>query len=230
MKLLPLLLLPLMLAVAGTGCARDADDSVASRVEGQVQRGLDEARGRLATEPMELHADGEPDAEIDPDGTFRVDGKVVATTPEQRALLQAYHGELVGIAEAGIAIGGQAAALAGTAVKEAIRGIFSGNPDDVEKRVEVEARKIEVDAERICLRVAALKQAQDRAAAAIPEFAPYATMTNSDVEECRADTGHARVELDVGDDGDADAASGDTGMDPAEEADAAAEAANESGN
>jgi hypothetical protein len=226
MKMLPLLLLPLMLLAAGTGCARDAEDTVATGVEGQVQRGLEEARERLATEPMELEADGQPKAEIDPDGTFRVDGKVVQTTPEQRALLVAYHGELVGIADAGIAIGGQAAALAGTAVKEAIRGIFSGNPDDVEKRVEVEARKIEVDAERICLRVAALKQAQDRAAAALPEFAPYATITTDDVEECRADTGRANIDLDIDGDEAAPANDADTGMDPAEEADAAADAGN----
>lgn len=226
MKMLPIFLLPLLLLAAGTGCARDADEAVASGVERQVQRGLEEARGRLSTEPMELHADGEPDAEIDPDGTFRIDGKVVETTPEQRAFLVAYHGELVGIAEAGIAIGGQAVAIAGTAVKEAFRGIFSGNPDDVEKRVEVETKKIELEAERICLRVAALKQAQDRAAAAIPAFGPYATITTEDVQECRADTGHAKVDLDIGGNDDTPADDADTGMDPAEEADAAADAGN----
>src|SRR5690606_18668141 len=83
-----------------------------------------------------------PKAEITPQGELLIEGKPVATTPEQRALLLEYRGQVIGIAETGMVIGAKAADMAGAAITESLGAIFSGNTDAIEKKVEAEAEKI----------------------------------------------------------------------------------------
>ena len=71
----------------------------------------------------------------------------------------------------------------GLAAGEAIKGIFSGNTDQIEQRVNAEAKKLEERATQICDQLPALLATQQQLAAAIPEFKPYATMDQSDIDE-----------------------------------------------
>lgn len=103
----------------------------------------------------------------------------------QRTLLVAYHRELGGIADAGIATGKEGAKLAGKAVGAAVKGIFSGNPDQIDKQIEAEAKKVEAEAMKICDRLPGLYKAQQDLAAALPAFQPYASMDEGDAEDCR---------------------------------------------
>lgn len=57
---------------------------------------------------VKLDATGHPRAEVSAKGDFIVDGKAVPVNDQQRALLVAYHRELGGIADAGIATGRKA--------------------------------------------------------------------------------------------------------------------------
>lgn len=134
-----------------------------------------------------LRADGHPKAEITAAGDLKIDGKVVAVDASQRALLQTYHREMNAMAADGLAIGKQGAALAGKAVSEAIKGAISGNADDVESKVEAEAQKIEQQAMQLCKRLVTVKSSQDALAASLPEFKPYATIGQSDVDDCGSD-------------------------------------------
>lgn len=131
--------------------------------------------------------DGRPRAEISPKGDLLVDGRTVATTPAQRAMLLEYRGQVIGVAEAGMAIGSKAADLAGSAVKESIGALFSGDTGAIEKRVEAEAMKLKAEARVLCDQLPPMLATQQKLAASLPEFKPYATMTRDDVDDCAKD-------------------------------------------
>ena len=132
--------------------------------------------------------DGRSKAEITPAGDFLVDGKAIAITPAQRALLVQYRRDVIVVADAGMLIGVRGADLAGKAMKEAVLGALSGDADKIEQKIEGEAKALEADAHRLCGALPALLASQDRLAASLPEFAPYATMDQDDVEDCLEET------------------------------------------
>ena len=129
--------------------------------------------------------DNKPKAEITPQGDLLIDGKAVAVTPEQRALLKEHRQRVAEVALAGVAIGMQGADLATKAVAESLKGVFTGNTDDIEKRIEAEADKIRQSTVVLCDRLPAMRESQQKLAQSLPAFAPYATMTQDDVDDCR---------------------------------------------
>lgn len=175
-------------APPASGTASDAN-APSTALGRMVASATDEARQELATQNIDLSATGHPKAEITPAGELLIDGKAVATTDAQRKLLQDYRKGIIDVAEAGMAIGTQSADLAGKAVAEAISGIFSGEPDRIEQRVHAEAKKIETSALMLCERLPALKEAQDRLSASLPEFAPYASLDMKNIRDCVASIG-----------------------------------------
>lgn len=192
--------------------------------------GSAEVSGALWGRNLTLKATGHPKAEISASGDFIVDGKAVAVTDAQRALVVAYHRELGGIADAGIATGKEGAKLAGKAVGAAVKGLLSGNPDQIDQQIEAEAKKVEAEALKICDRLPGLYKAQQDLAAALPAFRPYAGMDLGDTQDCRSrQAGSHEAGQDVGRAiGQAVKGNGDApaGRNAAEEADVAA-AANE---
>lgn len=216
--------LALALSAPLLGCGNDATQDPADEpktIIGQaVKQATDEARKEIAKENFSIGSDGMPKAEITPAGDLLIDGKSVTTTPEQKALAMAYRQELTAIAQAGIGVGVQGADLAGKAAAEAIKGVFSGNTDEIEQRIEKEAEGVKAAAKQLCDRLPGLKAAQDKLAAAVPEFRPYARMDDNDVKDCHVDAGDGlNMDSDVAnDDG---SSSGDGDMNAAEEAEAA---------
>jgi hypothetical protein len=162
----------LLLAACSKGGDADGDATKSSALWGQN---------------LKLNASGHPRAEVSAKGDFIVDGKPVTVTDAQRALLVAYHRELGGIADAGIATGKEGAKLAGKAVGAAVRGIFSGDPERIDREMEAESKKVEAEAMKICDRLPGLYKAQQDLVAALPAFQPYAGMDPADVEDCRSD-------------------------------------------
>lgn len=165
-----------------------------------VARAMDEARAKLATENISLNGETGisvngrgisnhtpsdlPKAEITPKGDLLIAGTAVKTDARQRDLLLAHRASLLAIAEAGMDIGVQGADLGMKAAGEAIAGIFTGNGDQVEQKIEAEAQKIEASALKLCDRMPAMLSTQNALAEALPEFRPYATMEQSDIDEC----------------------------------------------
>lgn len=167
----------------------------------QVDKALDKARKELREGNISLSGDfninvngkqitrpanGLPKAEITPTGELRIAGKPVAVSPEQRQQLLAYRGQIIGIAEAGMAIGSQGADLAGKAVGGVMGAIFGGEKgqQDFEAKMEAEGKKIEAQAMKLCVRLPALMASQQQLADSLPAFKPYATMTQEDIEDC----------------------------------------------
>lgn len=137
--------------------------------------------------------DNRSKAEITPKGDLLVDGKAVAVTPGQRAMLLDYRGQIIGIAEIGMSLGSKGAELAGTAIKESLGALFSGDTDEVERRVEAEAGKLKAEAMLICQKLPPMLATQQKLAVSLPEFKPYATMTRHDVDDCADEIDHEGV-------------------------------------
>jgi hypothetical protein len=182
------------LALAG-GCQRQQDpgkpasadaDQTQSVVGRAVGKAMDRAREKIATSNLTLSGNNSlPKAEITPQGEFLVDGSKLPVDDAQRALLLKYRGELLAVAGAGIDIGAQGADFGLRTAGKAVRGALSGDGDKVEAQVEAEAREFEARARTICDKLPALLNAQQQLADRLPAFKPYATMDQSDIDDCR---------------------------------------------
>lgn len=196
-------------STATTGPAADttatAPTEANTMIGKAVEKGMRKAREELETNNLSLNGgvhvskDGKsvwsgddaqnlPKAEITPQGDLLIEGKPVAIDNGQRTMLLAYRKEVIGVAEAGMAIGTQGADLAGKAMAEGLSSIFSGgDKKDFESRMEAEGKKIEAQAKLLCNRLPAMKASQDKLAASLPEFKPYARMEQDDIDDCMDD-------------------------------------------
>jgi len=153
-------------AVAGATAKAVAETTKATSMIGkQVEREIAKARAELRTKDisidhgagMEFNGrhfggkdDGESHAKITPKGDLVIDGKAVPVTPAQRALLLEYRGQIIGVAEAGMALGAKGADLAGAAVSEALGSIFGdGDTKAMEQRIEAKAEVLKQEAKVI---------------------------------------------------------------------------------
>lgn len=144
---------------------------------GSVQAGPDK---------ITLRADGLPNAHIDAAGNLLIDGKKVAVTASQQDLLKVYQREFNGMTQDGIAMGKQGAAMAGKAVTAAIKGAIGGDGENIEKKMEAEARLMEKEALKLCRRLIVIREVQDQLATELPAFKPYAGIKAGDVDDCHA--------------------------------------------
>ncbi|WP_256774575.1 MULTISPECIES: DUF2884 family protein [unclassified Stenotrophomonas] len=190
--LLPALLLCLPLAACGNqdaGKATPATTKTASAtadttVGKTVQEATDKARKEMAQGNIKISNDQSDKAEITPQGELLINGKTVPTTASQRALLLDYRKQVEAIAGAGMDIGVAGANLGVKAAGEALKGIFSGDTNGIEERVNAETSKIEEKAKQLCTLLPEMMNKQQALAAALPAFKPYATMDQSDIDDC----------------------------------------------
>jgi len=183
------------------GCGRDAPstahapqgpgsaDRVANRTLGKVAT---KVRSKLESQDIKLNSvDGHGNAVITPHGDLVIEGKKVAIDDAQRELLLQYRAGIIDLAATGTDIGMQGADFGMRAAGKALRGVLSGKGDKVEEDIEAEARQFEAQALRICDHFPALLEAQEQLVAQLPEFAPYAKMDQSDIDDCRDDAEEA---------------------------------------
>lgn len=127
-----------------------------------------------------------PKAEITPGGDFLIDGRAIALDAGQRDELLAYRGQVLDIARAGIELGERSANAAIDAVDQGLfRLMFGAMTGSLERRMEKTIRQtVEPGVRQICLSLPALFETQQRLAARVPEFRPYATLEASEVDDC----------------------------------------------
>ncbi|HET6432362.1 hypothetical protein [Dyella sp.] len=181
------------------------DQSSPSMISEEIHKGMQQARKELLTQDIDINNvhvghdrdnDGAdhrdlPKAVITPQGNLVIAGNTVSATPEQHTMLVDYRQQIIGIAEAGMEIGEHGANLGTQAAKEAIWGALTGKSDkEIEARIKPQTAQIEAAAAKLCLRLPDMLASQQKLAAAMPEFRPYATMTQKDVEECGKDDGN----------------------------------------
>ncbi|MEO7072612.1 MAG: hypothetical protein ABI300_06430 [Rhodanobacter sp.] len=182
----------------GTGNATQMtpDASQPTGISGQIHKAMQKAKHELATENIDVNSihinsgqhhekDSRPKAEITPQGELLIAGKKVNATPAQQTLLLDYRKQIVGVAESGMDIGSQGAELGISAAKQALWGKLSGKSDDaIETAIKPQTEKIRAAALQLCQRLPDLLTAQQKLGAAMPEFQPYATMQQKDVDDC----------------------------------------------
>lgn len=166
-----------------------------------VERAMAKAREELATSNISLNDDiqirhgsiriGEntgrdslPKAEITPQGELLIEGQAVPVDQAQRQLLLDYRGHIIALADIGMALGVRGADLGMKAAGEALRGIFSGKPEQIEKRIEAEADVIKTQAQDLCRALQPMLHTQQALAESLPAFRPYARLTQDDVASC----------------------------------------------
>lgn len=181
----------LILATALTACGgqpeavAEADAAIQSS-KGMIASAMDKAKRELTEGNLKLDQvlDGKR-AEITPDGDFLIAGERVEITEAQRKLLLVYREELLAVATAGMDLGAQGAELGTRAALEAVKSVFGGDREGLEKRIEAEAEVMRIAAAALCDRLPTLRKAQDELAAALPAFKPYAKMRDKDISECQ---------------------------------------------
>ncbi|HAL23683.1 MAG TPA: hypothetical protein DCP40_13305 [Stenotrophomonas sp.] len=194
LRLLPatLLCLPLM-ACGGTSPSSTTDSAgktvaeASSTVGKEIKDATDKARREIAQGNIKISGKGQAAAEITPDGRLLIGGTESPTNEAQRRQLQEYRGHIAGIASDGMDIGLAGARLGVNAAGEALKGVFSGDSEGIEKRINAEAAKIEAQAKQLCNRLPAMLASQQALARDLPAFQPYATMDQSDVDDCGKD-------------------------------------------
>ncbi|MBU6415993.1 MAG: hypothetical protein KJS83_02345 [Xanthomonadaceae bacterium] len=192
-------------APASPASSAASASSTPSLIASVVDHALDRADTKLRTEnitisgndgivvlsdtnPDDNRASRLPNAQITPQGDLLISDKPVAITPAQRAMLLDYRQQLIEIGAQGIAIGKQGAALGMNAASEAIAGAFSGKPEqEIRRHVEAKASGIREAAAKLCDRMPALMASQQKLAAALPAFKPYATLTQKKIDDCHRD-------------------------------------------
>jgi len=188
----PLFALMLCLPLLACGNRPQANDASGDTSLGQkVREATNKARKEMAAKNISVSSDDGAKVEISPAGDLLINGTAVALNDSQRALTLQYRERTIAIAEAGIEIGVQGANLGARAAGEALKGIFSGDTDKIEERVNAEAEKLKANAAKICDQMPALLATQQQLAAAVPEFRPYAKMDQSDIDDCR--DGHVEL-------------------------------------
>ena len=130
-----------------------------------------------------------PEAEITVDGDFLVDGKAQAIDAAQRRQLLAYRKQVVDIALDGV----EAGQVAADAALDAVGGswvsiMFNAMTGRLERRVESAVKQhIEPMVAGICRQLPAVMDSQQRLAASLPAFRPYADLEQRDIDDCESD-------------------------------------------
>lgn len=175
---------------------KDAQQETSPSVIGaEIQKGIDQAKRELPTKDIDVSSvhigrhplDGDPRAKavITPEGKLVIDGHAVDATPEQHVLLVDYRQQIIGIATAGMDIGASSADMGLGIAKEAIFGKLAGKSDkEIETDIKPQTDKIQAAAMQLCKRLPGLMASQQKLAAAMPVFRPYATMTQKDIDDC----------------------------------------------
>jgi hypothetical protein len=130
-----------------------------------------------------------PKGEITPAGDLLIDGKAVAVDAAQRRQLLDYRAQVIRIAKTGIDAGEHAAMVAIDLTNVSLfRLIVGGMTGSLERRVDASVKRdIEPAVLQICRQLPQLRDSQQALAASVPEFRPYATLDDEDLEDCEND-------------------------------------------
>ena len=201
-------LLALALMVPASVPAAEPARGISAEIQAGLAEARSEMRSELAKARAELHTENLtlgnglsvgsrksradstlPPAHITPAGALVIDGKPVATDAAQRQLLLDYRGKVLEVASAGIDVGEKAALMAFKATDTSLLGLIVGAmTGSLEARIERTVRQELMPlVATVCLRLPGVLDSQQALAAALPPFAPYATLDASDVADCERD-------------------------------------------
>jgi hypothetical protein len=144
--------------------------------------------GKTGKAQKNARNDSQPKAEITPSGDLLIDGKAVAINAQQRQQLLAYRKQTIDIAKAGLDVGERGAKLGAEVANHSLLGlIFGGLSGRLERQVQAAVQQdIAPGVRQICHSLPALMSSQQQLATSVPQFKPYATMTQGDINDCNS--------------------------------------------
>lgn len=130
----------------------------------------------VGNQRIAIHANDKPDAVILHDGRLLIGEAAQPTNDAQKMQLKGYYDTTLALRRSAIGAGQEGIATARTAAASVVKGLSSGNPDDIGDEVNQQAAKVDAHAHDIDERLAEMHKLQDQIVAGIPAFAPYAFM------------------------------------------------------
>lgn len=206
--ILPIAALALLLPLAAQAQPpRSADTGITAEIRRELGDARKEVRAELAKAKQDLDTGdlqlqdslqfgkqpkakrrdaGQVAAAITPQGDLLIDGKAQEIDASQRRQLLAYRGLVVEIAKAGIDIGQTSAEAALDAVDGSwVSLMFGAMTGSLERRIERTVREqVEPGVRGICRMLPRVMDSQQRLAASLPQFRPYANLERDDVADC----------------------------------------------
>ena len=134
---------------------------------------------------------GHDKARVGSDGKLSIGGNEVAVSPPAQAALARYNADAVVFTEQAKNLGLDSADFALHTIGQVFKGIFDGSADQAGKEADQGSQVIEARARLLCRRMDEWRQAQDAAAAAVPEFRPYAVISQDQARNCVDDSDSA---------------------------------------
>lgn len=134
-----------------------------------------------------VDADGRKPARIAPDGSLTIGDQPVALTPAGRTALAGFHDRTLGFVDHAKRLGKGSARFALHTVGSVLRGLLHGDVEQKADEAQRGADRIKQRAAELCAELGAMRSAQQDAAGAVPEFVPYAVISQSDVDDCNVE-------------------------------------------
>jgi len=164
----------LTVSLVACGAPEFQEDSSAS-----VDRHITISDGRVGAIAVDRRV-----AWVDANGGIELEGQQLSLDEAQRARSSDYHVQALALHDQALQVARQGVNVASTAVSEVVSGLASGNPDQIGKNIDLEARQIEEQVQKMCGQLARLKESQDAVSEAVPAFTAYATIDASTAENC----------------------------------------------
>jgi hypothetical protein len=135
-----------------------------------------------------IKIEGRDQAQVKPDGRLRIGGADVPVTPQAQAALAQYNADAVAFNDQAMDLGVEGADFALHTIGQVFEGLFNGTADQAGRQAEQGSKIIETKARLLCQRIEHWRQMQDAAAAAAPQFRPYAVITADAGRDCLVDS------------------------------------------
>ncbi len=143
-----------------------------------------------------LDDDDDKEAAVSSDGSLHIGEKSIDISSAGREALVRYHQNALKVENEGVGLGLAGVDIALGAVGNALHGVFGGDTDKSDKDLEHRGDAMNVRVKRLCGYLGDMRKAQQEAVEAIPEFKPYAVVTEKDVLDCGVDKKKAKGSVD----------------------------------
>lgn len=135
-----------------------------------------------------LHGTGDSEALLDAAGRLVIDGHDVALDATQRQLLQQYYQGARAVREHGVATGKAGAAVAVQSLRNAAEHATGSGTEQTDAKLDTATRRVDDEANKICLDIGQIRAAQNRLADSLPAFKPFARIIDGDDSDCSDDS------------------------------------------
>ncbi len=138
----------------------------------------------IAGHEVRITVPGAPKAYVQSGGGLVIGGRMVPLTPAEQTHARLYYQYARGIVAAGEATGEAGGKLGAAVVGSLFSALWHDNSAIVNRTAQAGAAKVRAHVQTLCAQLAGLETEQNALAAALPAFARYRVIRQSDVAQC----------------------------------------------